>query len=112
MQGTLTIIDAYGGTTVKHYTTPIPLEHLKKAVGGYLEVVPLFSRFGGKKCVAFCNEEGKLDGLPLNLTASALWIESVRQLSIDDPGYPPSVEDVLVGSVAIIQGDKEFMDEL
>lgn len=38
------------------------LEALQKLVGGYIEVVP----FTNEAVVGVCNEEGKINGLPLN----------------------------------------------
>lgn len=39
------------------------LAALQKAVGGYIETVTL-----AKDCCIICNEEGRLQGLPYNLT--------------------------------------------
>lgn len=40
------------------------LEELQKFVGGYIEAVPYANP------VAYCNEEGRLNGLPTNVCAS------------------------------------------
>ena len=40
------------------------LKELQKFVGGYIELVPCADR------VAYCNEEGRLNGLPPNALAS------------------------------------------
>lgn len=40
------------------------LEELQKLVGGFIEHVP------GSSPIAYCNEEGRLHGLPVNLCAS------------------------------------------
>ncbi len=50
------------------------LEELQRAVGGYIEAVP------GTHARAYCNEEGRLLGLPLNLRASAHF----RQILVGD----------------------------
>ncbi|MCU0505710.1 MAG: DUF3846 domain-containing protein [Chloroflexi bacterium] len=44
------------------------LRDLQKAVGGYLEAAPVYCP---EDITAYCNEEGKLDGLPLNLPGTA-----------------------------------------
>lgn len=100
MNGTLTIIHAKGMREVTTHTKPLPLDTLQNAVGGFIEVVPHFDSFEGKRCVAFCNEEGKLRNLPLNAEATGLWNWTKRH------------GDFLVGSIAIITGDAEFMESL
>lgn len=81
------------------------LEDLQSRVGGYIEAVPGFSRFfdydGPTPCVAFCDEEGKIKGLPVNPFATEFW-------RADRPGGG----DVLVGMVVIVTGDDEFMGAL
>lgn len=44
------------------------LEEVQKAVGGYIEVVNLNSGY-----IMVINEEGKLNGLPVNQKATDLW---------------------------------------
>jgi DNA mismatch repair protein MutH len=51
---------------------PEDLEKLQGWVGGYIEKVPGFTRFEGRNCYAFANEEGKLKQLPLNSKATAV----------------------------------------
>lgn len=46
------------------------LEKMQMAVGGYIEVVPGFSKYKGRMCMALCNEEGKLEGLERNEAAT------------------------------------------
>jgi hypothetical protein len=99
-----------------------PLGFLNKAVGGYIEAVPGFNSIcqDGRAvpCVAFCNEEGKLQGLPFNNSATALWDRALRRIVGDDGGlmYPNGLSgdegrpaDVLVGPVIVLIGDDEFM---
>ena len=78
------------------------LKELQYIVGGYIEQVPGFDSYGGYKCIAFCNEEGKLKGLPLNFMATKRWHESLK-----DKGLP--AVDRLSGNVAVVYGDDEFM---
>jgi hypothetical protein len=98
------------------------MHELQRMVGGWLEAVPGFSSIehGGEvhRCVALCNEEGKLDystypghdkrrqPLPFNEFATGLWAAAVN-------GNPLSVmPDALAGTVVILFGDEEFMGAL
>lgn len=101
MKGTLTTINPDGSRNIVQYRNrTIPLEDLKTAVGGHIEVVPAFNCFQDKFCVAFCNEDGKNMDLAYNTVATGLWL-------IQCP-----VLDYLAGPIAIVQGDEEFMKEL
>jgi hypothetical protein len=62
------------------------LEELQKAVGGYIESVTTAN--GGR---FYCNEEGKLMGLPHNPAANSM---------ID-------FDDYIVGDVVVMEGDEE-----
>jgi hypothetical protein len=95
------------------------LELLKNAIGGgYIELVPGFDTIEQKpgevvKCVAFCDEEGKLNGLPANTYATILWDKALRRHG--GPGLlqrDGTAVDVLVGPIAIVIGDDEFMEAL
>lgn len=79
------------------------LEDLQKGVEGYIETVPGFTQYEKKLCVAFCNEEGKLQGLKVNEKATFLWWEQY-------PGIKPF--DALVGNVVVITGSKEQLERL
>jgi hypothetical protein len=94
-----------------------------KAVGGYLELVPYFDtiHWDGElhQCVAFCDEEGKIKGKEFNITATLLWKlaleRSGKWVGIESTGNFLEVRpmpDYLVGDIAVVWGDKEFMDEL
>lgn len=95
-------------TLVSPLREPVPLEWHQGHVGGYIEAIPGFDsvQLGGlvHRCVAFCNETGKLDGLPINVEATQAWADAL--------GGPPRMTDVLVGPVLVIWGDQELMDEL
>lgn len=79
------------------------LDQLKDIVGGYIELIPYFNKFENKPCLAFCNEMGKLTGLPVNLKATNLWIDA----------YGGSVSpDYLVGSIAIVVGPRSFLNTM
>lgn len=100
MTGKMTVIRTDGTRVVYHYTKGPPrFEEIQGAVLGYLETVPYFTQFEGASCVAFCNEEGKLHDLDLNEAATADWHQQLDGI----------VSDVLVGPVAILQGDAAFM---
>lgn len=101
---------------VTEYTAEIPLGELQRVVGGYIEIVPYWitakvgrdSATRAPACV-FCNEEGKLHRLPRNHFADALWKEAIAA-DFGHRGTPQG--DYLVGPVAIVTGDAEFMDAL
>ena len=107
MRGTMVVIATNGDTNATVYDRALELEDLSKAVGGYIEVVPRFNRFSWQgsveRCVAFCNEQGKLNGLEGNSVATLLWHSALGRRSVND---------VLVGPVAIVFGDEAFMREL
>lgn len=105
-QLTLWTLQPDGSSTREVFDGPPGLETLQKAVGGYIELVPMFDTVAveGRKvpAVVFCNEEGKLDGLPINPNATELWSNAA--------GY--DLADVLVGPVAVIYGDRALLDRL
>jgi hypothetical protein len=114
MRGVLTIIPVGdGAVSSKELAAPPALAALQRGVGGgTIEVVPYFTRYDaepgygpykGEPCVAFCNEEGKLNGLPINFRATALW-------HAQEPRFIG--RDVLVGPIVIVTGDRELMEEL
>lgn len=92
------------GMTSQKITAAPTLEQLQAIVGGYIEAVPLFESFGGSPCVAFCNEEGKLIGLPYNDLATGLWHCAI--------GLEYPLDDALFGNVALIVGDAELIEAL
>ena len=69
-----------------------PLQHLQDIVDGFVEIVPHWTKHIGQRCVAFCNEEGKLRGLPINERATAQWYCRLGQ----------RVDDVLVGDIVVV----------
>jgi len=72
-----------------------------------LETVPFFDHFEGKKAVAFCHEEGKLEGRPINKVATALWFREIGLTMARE------LNDILVGNIVIIQCDtQEEIDRL
>lgn len=100
-------------------SAPPDLAALQGAVGGYIEAIPGFEwiEHSGvwRRCVAFCNETGKLDAMPLNSQATRLWDAALKRRSPGSGGLRgPSGElaDILVGPIAIIYGDDELMGAL
>lgn len=93
----LITIKTDGSVTETDITAPPSLETLQEIVGGYIEAVPYFNSYGGEPCVAFCNEEGKLDGLPVNEVATAAWGEVLAKHG--------GLFDLLVGDIVIVTGD-------
>lgn len=106
MKGYILTIPVGGTPVLEEVGTASILSKLQDAVCGYIEQVPYFDNilWDGKvhKCVAFCNEEGKLKGLPVNDLASALWITAAKRYT----------GDVLVGTVVVVWGDRTFMKNL
>jgi hypothetical protein len=119
MNGTMLVIPPDGPVHTVDFTAPIDLPSLKKAVGGYIEVVPYFHTIAVngalQRCVAFRNEDGKRKKLPLNELACAHWDAALRRRP-EFNGVPlgrrPSSPDYLVGPVAVVYGDDEWMAEL
>lgn len=99
--------------SVVEFAAPPTLEFLQGAVGGYIEQVPQFDniRLGERieRCVAFCNETGKLDGLPFNAAATEAWEQALPTGLRDKAGQ---WLDFLVGPIIVVAGDAEFMAEL
>ena len=107
MRGTMLTLKVDGTTSRQDFSEMPHISVFQKAVGGYIEVVPHFHSiwFEGKteSCVAFCNEEGKLRGAPVNPTANVLWQVAAG---------PKAGRDTLVGDVIVLYGDDDFMDAL
>jgi hypothetical protein len=104
MNGTMFVFEPGTDINVKRIplTAPPELKTLQKLVGGYIEVVPHFKTLYGKPCVAYCNEEGKLNGLPINHGATALWAAAL--------GASVKLHDVLAGTVVVLTGDPEILE--
>ncbi len=74
---------------------------LQRIVGGYIERVPEWDSHTGIPCSVYCNEEGKLHGLPMNPRATGFWWAHMGQ----------RVDDVLVGNVVMCAGFREDADD-
>lgn len=64
--------------------TDFSLEELQAIVGGYIEIVTL-----DEEHLMVVNEEGKLQGLPLNINASAIYLAKTH------------IKDSIVGDVLV-----------
>lgn len=94
----LTHIKADGSIhTTSQEATPT-LGELRKAVGGHIGSVPFWDRMGPRRAWVICNGEGKLEGLPVNEKATAMWYLDAPQMS----GV-----DVLVGDILVIAVDTD-----
>lgn len=126
MKATVLVYLPDSADPVRHeLTEPPELGFWQAAVGGWIEFVPNLTtiELGGAivPCAAFCNEEGKLQSLPINHPATVLWDRALRRVK-DEAGarlYPNGifgadgrVVDVLMGPIAVVCGDDEFMAEL
>jgi hypothetical protein len=88
----VTVISPDGGITTQ--TVPrADYALLRSLVGGLIETVPHFTRYEGRPCRAFVDEEGQLKGLPLNVTATRLWRERLGRGAFR---YEPLLYGVLV----------------
>lgn len=110
MIGTIISLKIDGSQQVTKLDRAPKLEDIQAAIGGGdIEIVPHFDKimYEGKyiECVAFCDEEGKLKGLPINSYATHKW---AILLGCDKD----QIGDYLVGDIAIVFGDVEFMSEL
>lgn len=92
----LTVIHADG--VIERTTTPAKpeLSLLQSKVGGLIESVPHWASYNGRRAQVWCNEEGRINGLPLNTKATELWLSVLGKGPFS---YPPQ----LFGDVLIVQ---------
>lgn len=114
MKGTALIFrPGHSAPTVAPMTTEPPLGWLQNHVDGYIQVVPGFDHIEHcgqiHRCVAFCNEEGKLKGMGLNRVATEAW-EQALPTGLRNP--KGELLDLLVGPIVVLYGDEEFMEAL
>jgi hypothetical protein len=99
---------------ITEYASELPLDELQGLVGGYIELVPYWNSYGERggarvPCRVFCNEDGKRLPMPTNKLATLLWTQAIAA-DYGHRGAP--MGDYLVGPVAIVTGDDEFMAAL
>jgi hypothetical protein len=92
----IVIINTDGAFELKSQDDCPELKQLKDAVGGWIETVPYWEDYGGRRAVVFCNEEGKLDGLPVNEVATAIWHDKLK---------PNLIDDFLCGNIIVVSCD-------
>ena len=92
----ITILKSNGTREVHEYTSKPQLKELQRIVGGLIQLVPHWSKFDGRRADVWCNEEGRLNGLPFNEQATNMWLQVLG----DGPfSYPPQ----LFGDIAVAQ---------
>lgn len=89
---TAVILTTDGLMTVEQYEDGKSYDFIKNGVGGWIECVHL-ANLGGVDM--WVNEEGKLDGLPVNPIATLAWIRDY------------GMTDVIVGNVVFTGGADE-----
>jgi hypothetical protein len=118
MRGTMILMRPELQPELRTFDRAPTLEELQAVVGGDVQEVPSFRTIGFgdtvMDCVALCNEHGKADHLPINRNATIAWARALRRSGegelYDDKSNTP--KDWLVGTVAVLFGDREFMGEL
>lgn len=117
MKGTIITVPVRGPLAVRKVEEEPTVELIKQAIGGgWLETVPYFDSFEVegelRKCKAFCDEEGKLKKFPFNPRANRAWEQALRlnKRALKDQNGKPY--DFLCGDIAVVFGDKQFMDAL
>lgn len=95
---------------------PPSLSLLQRELGGSIEQVPYWDTLhdvdgdgNDADCVAFCNEEGKLNGLPFNHWATVFWYKCLQK-----QGFTAAEirKDFLVGNIVVVTGDKALLGRL
>jgi hypothetical protein len=118
MQGILISIGVSGSRLVRPRGGRPTEQWLRAGIdGGRAVLVPGFTTIKHegrlRRCVVFCDDAGKERAMPINLAATKLWDEALRRnghLGLFRPGK--ATADVLVGPVAIVVGDDDFLDAL
>lgn len=118
MRGTIITVPVVGPLKVLKVEEEPTGEMIRQAIGGgWMELVPYFNSFeidtgDVRACVAFCDEEGKIKMLPKNPRANRAWERALLQQkrTLKDRNGKPY--DFLCGDVAVVFGDKQFMDAL
>ena len=114
MKGTMLVISPAGSIHASPLHDAPTLEQLRAGVGGHIELVPMFDSVehhgAVHDCIAYCNEEGKLEERPPNHRATMMWDRALIRR------HPGAVErrrehDFLIGHVVVLYGDEEFMNE-
>ncbi len=115
MQGILRIIMANPGSTTRiiPLDRPVTQQEIQDAVGGPIGFISNFNTIIQEGtislCYAFCDEQARHRQRPQNRAATTMWSQAlVRRFGYGQAELP----EVLLGSVAIITGDSEFLEAL
>ena len=72
------LIRADGSIERSQQTKKPEYEQIKKAVAGFIQIVPHLSKMEDyKRGEAYVNEEGLIHGLPFNQKATEIWLENL-----------------------------------
>lgn len=125
MNGIIISIAPTGEETITVVNVEPTLDMLKTAIGGgSIEIVPYFNRFTHdgrrRECVAFCDEDGKNKGMPYNTAATKHWLSALQEGKMNVRLMPDGRivnlsgggEDYLVGKIAVVLGDRAFLQAL
>ncbi len=89
--------------TMRENEGPPSLKTLQDLVGGYIQVIPLFTSYsphggmgGYTRGTAYANEDGLSLGLPINTKAIEAWQRSLDRLSRKTKADP------LVGTIVLV----------
>jgi len=94
------VIEVSGDTkTIGWDTQKEAYDKISEAVGGYIEAVRIH-----RDLILYCNEEGKLDGLLPNLSATRLVRAFAMMVDADWP-------DFLVGNVVVVGTEEDNADD-
>jgi len=117
MRGTLLVFQPHALPHVREFLQPPSQEEVQAVVGGDLQAVPGFRsiRYGNMvmDCIALCDANGNLENLAINNLATIAWKEALRR-AVDAGLWRSELMPTgpLVGTVAVLFGDREFMDAL
>lgn len=97
----VTTLKADGTREVANLNNKPSLDVLQREVGGLIQSVPHWINFEGRRADIFCNEEGRLNGMLLNKTATDMWKDTLgySEMTRDKFRYTPE----LFGNVVIVQ---------
>jgi hypothetical protein len=88
---------------VHEFEVGVPLDVLRAAVGGYLQLVPDFDRYKGRPCEVWCDEEGLLKGKQLNRHMTAEWRSHLDE-TVGEGNWDPGMAS-LHGAIAVVYTD-------
>jgi hypothetical protein len=89
----VTIVKVDGSLDVRELDKAPSLQQLQEYVGGYIQIVPLWTGYRGRRCTVYADEERRIHGKPLNVLATQWWQEALG----------PRQAAPLCGDIAIVQ---------